>query len=113
MKHVVLAATLFVSALGCRETSSSASLNGKSFESVDELECGLGATGVVLCHWRIQFMESTFNWHYSDIGESGTYTLNAGVVVGVNGGNTTYNGVYDATAGTLQWDGVAYTEVDP
>ncbi|MEM9695548.1 MAG: hypothetical protein AAGA56_23590 [Myxococcota bacterium] len=55
-------------------------LVGSSYESLEELECGLGPDeDVVLCHWGIQFLEPSaagvaYRWQGSDYGEEGFVT---------------------------------------
>ena len=79
---------------------------GMTFRSVTEHECGRGG---LMCRWSIAFMTSTFDWTYSDIGESGTYTCSGAMVTGHGAGSRTIAGQYDAASQTLTWDGVAYT----
>lgn len=78
---------------------------GTTFLSVDELECGLGEDGPVLCNWQITFEEDgDYLWMYSDVGEGGTYSC--------QGGNLFISGEsdldFDAATGILTWDGVEY-----
>ena len=78
---------------------------GATFRSVDELECGLGREGPVLCNWQITFEEDgDYLWNYSDVGEGGTY--------GCQGGNLSISGEsvvdFDPATGILTWDGVDY-----
>lgn len=53
---------------------------------IDELECGLGSNGPVLCHWTLAFgVDGTFEWMYSDIGQSGSYNCDEGVMTIADG----------------------------
>ena len=78
---------------------------GTTFASIEELECGLGPTGPVPCHWQIVFEEDgDYLWNYSDVGEGGTYTCADGVIdTGID-----HDIAYDATTGILTWDAVEY-----
>lgn len=80
---------------------------GTTFQSVDELECGLGPMGPVLCHWTLQFAEDgNFMWMYSDVGEGGGYTCIQGEIT--LEGLETPDHLYDPETGILTWDGVDY-----
>lgn len=50
-------------------------LDNKNFVSEELLEVGIGADGLELGHWNIQFDNGEFNWSYSDVGEGGKYTI--------------------------------------
>jgi hypothetical protein len=78
---------------------------GTTFLSVEQLECGLGEEGPVLCNWEITFeADGDYLWMYSDVGEGGTYSC--------QGGNLVISGEsdldFDAATGILTWDGVEY-----
>lgn len=78
---------------------------GTAFLSVEELECGLGPDGPVLCNWQITFEEDgDYLWMYSDVGEGGTYTCQGGNLF-ISGGSDVD---FDAATGILTWDGVEY-----
>jgi hypothetical protein len=87
-------------------------VDGKSFFSRDEMECGLNDSdaGVALCFWRVSFLaDGTFTWTYSDTGATGTYTCNGAVVTGERAfGAGTIVGSYDAASGQLTWAGAVY-----
>jgi len=82
---------------------------GKVFASLEELECGLGPKGPILCNWSITFEESgDFLWQYSDVGQGGTYTCGGGVL------NVDDPGIevsYDPETGVLTWEGVEYMAI--
>lgn len=82
---------------------------GSSWQSVDELECGLTLDGTALCHWSLSFAaDGTFSWQYSDIGDSGTWTCADGVITGDASGGPV-EGTLDGDA--LTWDDVAYEQL--
>ena len=79
-----------------------------TWSSVEELECGLGPKGEVLCHWSLSFgADGSFGWQYSDVGESGTWTCADGTIHADTGGRVIAAELSDPTH--LSWDGVAYT----
>lgn len=80
---------------------------GTTFLSVDQLECGLGEDGPMLCNWRLSFEEDgDYLWMYSDVGQGGTYTCEGGVITLLEGPVIDHS--YDLFAGILTWDGVDY-----
>ena len=85
-------------------------IDGRAFRSVGEHECGLTPDGVVYCHWEIEFAAGTFDWYYSDVGESGTYTCDDMMMIRgtTSAGGDEYTGSYEAATGQLTWDGLAY-----
>lgn len=83
-------------------------IDGQTYWSVDELECGLGPEGVVTCNWSIEFLAGVFLWSYSDIGETGSYTCEGDDIIGMAGGREV-QGFLDRTSGELTWDGVLYS----
>lgn len=86
-----------------------AAVSGRTFASLEELECGLGPNGVVLCHWHLTLSANgSWTWQHSDYGESGTWTCAEGVVTGLISGPGAYTGTYDTVTGTLTWDGHDY-----
>lgn len=88
------------------------SIIGTTFLSVDELECGLGQKGPVLCHWQITFAENgEFLWMHSDVGEGGDYTCADSTLVVTNGPMVDVS--FDPNSQTLTWDGVAYQPAAP
>lgn len=85
-------------------------LEGHTFASVTEGECGLGPNGPEPCTWHLTFsaesaMQSHFEWQHSDYGESGKVVCRGTTVTGT--GASTYAGQF-ANA-VLTWDGVDYT----
>lgn len=78
-------------------------LIGKAFLSDAELECGLGPDGPVPCHWSVSFTATTFDYQYSDVGESGNYVCTGGMI---DAGDIT--GTIDAATGELVWSDVIY-----
>lgn len=76
---------------------------GKTFRSVDMLECGPGPNGPVLCNWELKFTDATFTYSYSDLYDSGPYTCADGVVTAQNHGGTV-----DSEGGAVTWDEVAF-----
>jgi len=88
-----------------------ASIIGRHFESLEQLECGQTPDGVALCNWSIDFAEDgTFAWNYSDIGQSGTYTCEGGILEARIGADAVENS-FDLESATLTWDGVEYEGV--
>lgn len=84
-------------------------LAGKTFKSVDELECGLGPNGVELCRWTLTFTDATYQHMYSDVGETGTYTCAGGVIMGkASGLDEDRAGTIDGATGALVWQTIAY-----
>ena len=83
-------------------------LVGKTFKSDEELECGLGPNGVELCNWTLSFKADTYSHQYSDIGEQGSYTCEAGQIKAVDGANGPHGGTIDAETGELVWDTIVY-----
>lgn len=79
---------------------------GTTFASTEELECGLGPDGPVLCNWQITFEgDGSYLWQYSDIGQGGTYSCEDGVLTPDDPGLAA---TYDPATGILTWDGVEY-----
>jgi hypothetical protein len=71
------------------------------------MECGRGG---LRCRWRVSFTATMFNWIYSDVAESGTYTCSRSMVTGQRfGGTNTVAGQYDPASQILTWNGLAYT----
>lgn len=80
---------------------------GTTFESIDELECGITPDGVELCNWQVRFEENgEWLWMYSDVGEGGEYTCTGGVLTITN--DATIEHAYDPETQTLTWEGVDY-----
>src|SRR5690606_6064044 len=83
-------------------------IDGETYSSVDELECGQGPGGPVYCNWSIEFLAGVFLWNYSDVGETGSYTCDGDSVFGT-AGQRELEGSLDGTTGELTWDGVVYS----
>ncbi|MDP2312762.1 MAG: hypothetical protein Q8P41_07640 [Pseudomonadota bacterium] len=84
----------------------------ETFRSIDELECGLGPDGPVLCHWTLAFGTGTYTWDYSDISESGTVTCADNELTGASSGGTPRQGTVHRTTNRVTWEGVAYGEAE-
>jgi hypothetical protein len=88
-------------------------LEGRRFESLSELECGLGPNGIHLCRWSVSFAtrddtSSTFQWSHSDVGESGQVECNGTAITSVRTSRQV-SGAYDPISGRLYWQGESYT----
>jgi hypothetical protein len=88
-------------------------LEGKTFASLTQGECGLGPNGPSLCTWHLTFtaMDVTtthYAWQHSDYGQEGAIECDAGNVTEVTGGSDQSRGTYDASSMQLVWDGVTY-----
>ena len=83
-------------------------IDGRTYWSVDELECGLGPNGVVNCKWSIGFLAGVFEWSYSDVGEAGRYFCEGDVIMGVASGQRSLEGSLDRATGELIWEGEVY-----
>jgi hypothetical protein len=89
-------------------------LEGKTFTSVTEGECGLGPSGPVTCHWSITFKardgkSSTYAWQHSDVGESNMATCDGLHVTGMTSfAGRTYSGSYDPSTMKLVWENLDY-----
>lgn len=80
---------------------------GRTFTSIEQLECGITPDGVVLCNWSVDFrVDGEFIWMYSDIGEAGTYTCENGIITLTSGQDVAQS--YDPVTGVLTWDDVDY-----
>jgi hypothetical protein len=87
-------------------------LEGRSFASVEQHECGISPGGVVMCHWQLTFsgqdpQRSMFMWSHSDVGESGAVRC-TGRQLSTDGIGRVYTGAYDPATRTLTWDGLPY-----
>ncbi len=105
---------------GCVEHGSSpeahgacTALEGASWQSVTQLECGLGPNGPELCNWHLTFSTETldasrFDWAHSDVEQSGTVSCQDHTIVSTNG-DATLTGTFDPAANTVTWVDVMYT----
>jgi hypothetical protein len=93
---------------GATDTGSqNCDLAGTRWMSLDPHECGLGPDGVALCHWRLGFTDTAWDWMHSDVGEFGTWTCADGAITGARSGGSGITGaLVDATH--LTWDGLPY-----
>ncbi|MBA3457782.1 MAG: hypothetical protein H0T42_32165 [Deltaproteobacteria bacterium] len=96
-------------------TGACSDLEGTTFRSVDQGECGLTPDGVALCHWHITFAahddtKSRFTWGHSDVGEQGFVTCEGDTIRSDE--TTAYDGHVDANL-DLMWDGAAYLALAP
>lgn len=84
-------------------------LRGTTFYSLTEGECGLGPEGPVYCTWQIWFEDNgTFEFHSSDVIESGSYDCD-GAMVTTGPSDASYQGSYDFESGILTWGGREYS----
>ncbi len=86
-------------------------LEGRTFTSVDELECGRSPDGTGRCHWLITFAirdnrASDFAWSYSDVAESGKVECHGETLAGI--ASRSYTGAFDPATQTLTWAGAQY-----
>jgi hypothetical protein len=72
------------------------------------MECGRGPDGGFFCRWRISFTENGFNWQFSDVAATGTYTCNGSTITGQLPGGRVIAGQYDAASDSVIWDGAKY-----
>ncbi len=89
-------------------------LEGRRFESLNDLECGLTPNGAALCKWSLNFgfrddASSTFQWAYSDVGEQGQIECHGATINSLSA--RTINGTFDAATQKLVWEGQTYAPV--
>lgn len=85
------------------------SIIGRTFRSVEELECGISPDGPALCNWRLAFgFDDSFEWMHSDVGEGGGYSCADGNI----STDGSASGTYDPGTQILTWDGVDYAVSD-
>jgi hypothetical protein len=85
-------------------------LEDRSFNSVEQAECGLGPNGPVACNWQITFLpadgtKTRYEWGHSDVAESGYVTCDGDAIRSDEA--TLYEGHF-STQLDLIWDDVAY-----
>ena len=83
-------------------------LEGRTFVSVDELECGVTQR----CRWQLAFdVDSTatsqFMWFYSDVAEVGQVSCAGGVVTATTA-TRTLRATFDRQTLRLSWAGETY-----
>ena len=112
--QLVLLATTVLNAAGCFGSGGPDActlIAGKTFGSVNQMECGLGANGVVTrCNWRVSFTDGTYSWSYSDVMEAGSYTCDGATITTTRSvaSTTPLLGWLDFQTGQLTWDGATY-----
>lgn len=94
-------------------TGRCADLEGTTFASLIQGECGLGPDGPGYCTWHLTFTandatSTAYDWQHSDYGQSGLITCDGATVTEVTTGSDQPRGTYDATTQQLVWDGVTY-----
>lgn len=82
-------------------------VEGNTYYSVDQYECGPGENGVEMCNWQISFSRGTYNWSYSDIGDIGGYTCE-GPNITSTGSSIEFVGHIDGETGMLTWNSIEY-----
>ncbi len=88
-------------------------LEGRRFESVNELECGRTPDGVGRCRWRLSFQtrddqSSAFAWSYSDVGESGEIECDGAAINSITNAPHTISGSFDPVTQKLVWEDQTY-----
>ena len=87
-------------------------LEGRSFTSVRQLECGRTPDGVARCNWTLSFATrdtdaSEFAWLYSDISDHGRAECR-GQSITATAASRTVSGSFDPATQMLTWDGELY-----
>jgi hypothetical protein len=87
-------------------------LEGRRFESANELECGRTPNGVALCKWQLAFASrdeesSQFMWQYSDVGESGHIACDGATII-VTSLPREINATFDVATQKLVWEDQTY-----
>jgi hypothetical protein len=98
-------------------TEPCAALEGLTFRSVTQDECGLGPDGPALCNWSLTFRadsdtRSRYDWSHSDVGEGGWVTCDGNVIETVPNDpvhDPLYEGMFDPSNLDLIWDERAYS----
>ena len=86
-------------------------LEGRTFQSVDKLECGRTPDGTASCNWTLSFATrdaatSEFAWTYSDVSEGGRVSCRGQSLTATT--SRTISGTYDPQTQTLIWAGDTY-----
>src|SRR5687767_9033858 len=87
-------------------------LEGRTFSSVNQLECGRTPDGVARCNWTLSFSTrdtdaSDFAWSYSDVSEHGRVECR-GQSISAEAAHGTVFGTFDPAMQTLTWNGELY-----
>jgi hypothetical protein len=87
-------------------------LEGRTFASLVEMECGLGPNGPVPCTWHLTFdvdsaTTSRLQWQHSDTGFDASVAC-TGPDIATTSRSPTYTGTFDSATMTLTWDGADY-----
>lgn len=87
-------------------------LEGRTFHSVNDLECGRGPEGTARCHWTLTFAirdtdASDFAWSFSDVQEAGRAECRGQSIV-ASGASRTLSGTFDSATQMLTWAGEVY-----
>ena len=87
-------------------------IEGARFDSIRELDLGLGPDGVIMGHWTIYFENGNFSWTYSDISSTGVYECDGWNITGhYNNGENEHNGTYNRETNILLWEGEEYIKI--
>lgn len=89
---------------------------GATFKSIEKREGGLGPDGeVAQVHWSVRFENGGFQYYFSDVVDSGTYscTVEDGKAhIQRDSGSDGAIGIYDPETGVLTWGGDRYRPVE-
>lgn len=77
------------------------------FNSVEDLEGGLGPAGPTKRKWTLSFSDKEYTWGHTDVVEKGSYTCSEFSLTG-KFYSTKYSASYDPRTDLLTWDGVVY-----
>jgi hypothetical protein len=93
------------------EQGACVALEGRTFASVDELDCGLTPDGAGRCRWQVSFevesaRASQFTWLHVDVGETGQVTCDGGALAATIN-NRRLRGTFDPKTLRLTWAGVS------
>jgi hypothetical protein len=84
-------------------------LEQRTFASVNQLECGLGPTGVQACPWHLAFdANDYYSWQYSDVESGGMVTCSGAAITVAAGNGPAIAAAYDDATDQLTWDGQVY-----
>jgi hypothetical protein len=103
------AACAFLMACGGSEEiviDACAEVQDQTYYSIEQYECGQTPDGVAMCNWTISFADGEFNWAFSDIASTGSYSCDGAVLTAMSTG-TEYLGFLDET-GILTFNEIEY-----